>query len=214
MKKILSIFILICTVFMCACTPTKVVIQECEDSVATLTIVSFDGSSESMLGLMNLGHAFIAITNNSSEDVSIGKYTLKPSRCVTIGTWSIAKHFGIWYNVESNYIEYCNKYDGRVSLSKNINAEDINKINNFISTHDKWGILKNCSYFATNIWNEVAKDGEYFKSARTPKSICKTIVNSDDYKINEQFVVSGEIGYYDGDNWVGFKLQGEHYAKI
>ena len=214
MKKICTFFILVLTIFMCSCTPSKVVITPIEDGVATLSIVSFDGSSESVFGLMNLGHAFIAIENNTSEDMMVGKYTLKSGRSVTIGTWSIAEHFGIWYNVENNYIEYCNKYDGRVSLSKEINAGDLDKINKFISTHDSWGVLKNCGYFATNLWNEVAKDGEILKVGKTPTSICKVITNSDNYEKNIKLVVGGEMGYFDGDKYVSFKLEGEHYGKI
>ena len=163
---------------------------------------------------MNLGHAFVVIENNTSENLNIGKYTLKSGRAVTVGTWSIAEHFGIWYNVENNYIKYCNKYDGRVSLSKEINIEDLEKINSFISTHDRWGVFKNCGYFATNLWNEVAKDGEILNVGFTPKSICNVIVNTQNFEKNKVIPVGGEMGYFDGENYVSFKLAGEHYEKI
>lgn len=214
MKKIMSFLIVICTIFVCSCSSQKVSITPIEDSVATMTIVSFDGESESVMGLMNLGHAFIAIENNSEEDILVGKYNLKSGRVVTIGTWSILEHFGVWYNVESNYIEYCDKYNGRVSLSKQINKDDLEKITTFINDNDKWNIFRNCSYFAVNLWNSVAKSGESFNVGRTPSAIAKSIKLSDGYNQNQTFAVSSSMGYFDGSNYVEFKLEGEHYARV
>ena len=214
MRKLATFLILILTLTLFGCKPAGIEITPINDGVAKLSIVSFDGASESVLGLMNLGHAFVVIENNSSEDMIVGKYNLKSGRAVTIGTWSIAEHFGIWYNVENNYIEYCNKYDGRVSLSKEISIDDLNKINTFISTNDRWGVLKNCGYFATNLWNTVAKDGEILNVGYTPKSICSVITNTPNFEKNIVIPVSDEMGYFDSENYISFKLEGEHYEKI
>jgi len=36
----------------------------------------------------------------------------------------------------------------------------------------------------------------------------------DNYEKNIKLVVGGEMGYFDGDRYVSFKLEGEHYGKI
>lgn len=214
MKKVLCFLILVCTIFVCSCSPQKIEITPIEDDVATMTIVSFDGKGESVYGLMNLGHTFIAIENTSSDDMMIGKYILNPGKTVTVAVWSILEHFGVWYNVESNYIEYCNKYNGRVSLSKEINEEDVKKISEFIKSNDNWDPYRNCGYFATKLWNTVAKDKEFINGGTTPSNIAKSIAMSDGYKKNLEIPVSSAMGYFDGTTFVEYKLEGEHYALV
>ena len=122
-----------------------------------------------------------------------------------------------WINIESNYIRNSNKYDGRYSITKGITSEDITTLNEFMSSHDRWGILKNCSYFALSFWNEVASDSEYIppKPIYTPKYIEEEIRKFDEHEYNRPIITDNTCYYFDGDKFQEFHFEGdEQYENI
>lgn len=182
--------------------------------VALLSIFSFDGKKESTLGLMNLGHSFLSLENISSSPIEISNVTIDVGETIAIGTWSIKSHFGVWYNVESNYINDYNKYDGRISVTTGVSYDDIDKITDYIISHDYWTPLTNCSCFALNLWNEVAEDREKLDKPLiyNPTAIAKQLVNFENYEINREINTDNKFYYFDDktpvfhyleDNYVG-----------
>jgi hypothetical protein len=163
MKSILLVLILVTTSVFSACKKTgEYSVKFYDTDIAKLTLFSYSGDYS--YGLMNLGHAFLSIDNKSNENITIYNYTLTVGESITLGSWSISQHFGVWFNIESNYIQYNNKYDNRYSISTGLSYDDINTINDFIINNDKWSIVHNCSYFALNLWNSIAENSEKINS--------------------------------------------------
>lgn len=183
--------------------------------IALLSIFTFDGKKESTLGLMNLGHSFLSLENISDNPIKISNVTVKSGETIAIGTWSIQAHFGVWYNVESNYISEYNKYDGRLSVTTGIDLDDVDKITSYINTHDYWTPLTNCSCFALNLWNEVAEETETLEKPLiySPTQIAQQLVNFENYETNREIVTVKEFNYFDGTTPVYYQLE-ENYEAV
>lgn len=214
MKKILIsillISILCIPLFACSVNSEVKKTTVRSDDIALLTLFTFDGTGESKFGLKNLGHSFLGIENIGDEDITIGKSTLSPLDSLTFGTWSIQAHFGVWYNVESEYIRTCNKYDGRISITTGINSDDLAKINSFINSHDYWTPTNNCSNFALNLWNTIAdKEEELLRPfIYSPSHIANCLKNFENYETNKNINTSIlQMYFYDENTPKYFSLE-------
>lgn len=108
---------------------------------------------------VGLGHAWIYIESNFNGDMPVGCYTLKPYQGVSIGTFFISRSDGpgLYYNVEA----YCaNKYGlkNESSLEMDITKEQLLKVSKRIKQWNYWDLYFNCTFFAAEIWNCVAKE--------------------------------------------------------
>lgn len=169
-----------------------------EDDVALLSIFADNGASESNFFVRNLGHAFLSVENISSSSFMVGDREVKPSETITIGLWSILEHFGVWYNVESNYIKEHNKYNTRVSITIGISLDDLNKVSKIIDKNNKWTPLYNCSKFALEIWNAVALESEIIdaKFITSPSYLVDEIVKFKEHQKNRECNTDQIIRYY------------------
>lgn len=217
--RINSLIIIVLSVMFifCGCSSTPVVRKTTikDTDIAYISLFTFDGKSESTMGLMNLGHSFLSLENVSSEPIKIANVSIDPGKTIAIGTWSIKAHFGVWYNVESNYIKDYNKYDGRLSITTGIGSEDIEKVSDFILSHDYWNPLQNCSYFALNLWNEIAEDGEKLDSMAifSPSAIANQIKTFESYDVNKEIITDSKFHYFDNDTPVYYELE-DNYASV
>lgn len=218
MKKIFAVLVICLSLFAFCCKPNnqnlKTAVFE-EDSIATLSIFSYNGQGESRFGIKNLGHSFLCITNTSENNIVLAGKTIEPNEEIYFGAWSLSVHFGIWFNVESNYIQYYNKYNGRISVDKGINFEDLEKISDFILENDKWTPLDNCSKFAINLWNCVAKDSEklLLNAISTPSKLIEQLKMFETFVVNKPISVCNNCGYFADLSSETFVFQGgEVYA--
>ena len=211
MKKFLSVLLLIlCLSLFTACGEDKDYKATIDSTdVAKLSLFSYDGKSESVWGLANLGHAFLSIENISDSEFYIGQKKVAVGETIAIGTWSILDHFGVWYNVESNYIKEHNKYDGRVSVTIGIDGDDIETLNSEIAKRDKWGVLNNCSRFALSVYNAVANENETIKTPLiyTPSYLTKYIKKFESFEYNKEIITEDTLGYFDNTSYVSFNLE-------
>lgn len=201
-----------CTIFSaCEKTDKEYKININNTDIAYVSLFTYSGEGETSYGLVNLGHSFLSIENISTSDITLYNYTIPAGETITIGTWSLSKHFGIWFNIESNYIVNRNKYDGRYSVTTGVSVEDINKLNDFMSSHDKWGCLKNCSYFAQSFWNEIAEESEFipYKPIFTPKYLEEEIQKFEEHEYNREIITNDTCYYFDGDTFQEFHFEGE-----
>ena len=202
------------TIFIAGCDKSEnnreTIIKDTD--TALLTIFTFDGKKESSFGLMNLGHSFLSLENISSESFKIGNVELSPGETIAIGTWSIKAHFGVWYNVESNYIADYNKYDGRLSITTGVSSEDIDTMSEFIFSHDYWNPLQNCSYFALNLWNEVVEDSEKLSTMfiYSPSGIASQLREFKGIEENKELITAKKFSYFDGDTPVFYELENNY----
>ena len=204
--------IILFTLFGCApdIQNRKTIIKDTD--TALLTIFTFDGKKESSLGLMNLGHSFLSLENISSENIQIANVSVGPGETIAIGTWSIKAHFGVWYNVESNYIADYNKYDGRLSITTGLDSQDIEDMTDFIFAHDYWNPLQNCSYFALNLWNEVVEESEKLDGMLiySPSGIASQLKTFESVEENKELITAKKFSYFNGDEQVFYELENNY----
>lgn len=215
MKKFLTCLILIVMVsmglFVTACSGDERVysadISDTDDII--LSIFTYDGKGESGYGLMNLGHSFLSFENISGESIIVGDRQVSPGETISLGLWSIKAHFGVWYNMESNYIGSCDKYNGRGSVSIGITADEMEKINEFIHSHDIWTPFHNCSNFAINLWNTVASETETLSTPiiYTPSKLMSQLKLFDSFETNREIITEDRFSYYDGENFHYYQLE-------
>ncbi len=148
----------------CAVSDDTVQIASDSDVVARLQIFAWDGSTggssgSSNNGGINLGHAFIVITNVSDHNICAGNLYILPDTGITIGTWSgIDEHQGLWYALEGYYYHYKGDYSGSYSMAVMLTQSWLDKANKVIRDGDSWSITNNCSSFAVKVWNTVCSD--------------------------------------------------------
>ena len=168
------------------------------DDIALLTLFSDNGKEDSFFLARNYGHTFLSITNKSENAFVVGDMEVSPNSTITIGLWSVLEHFGVWYNLESNYIKEHNKYSERVSITIGITKEDISEINDIIKKNNTWTPWYNCSCFALDIWNNVATDSEKITKSMfvSPGYLVKEIKKFDAHEKGRICEANTPIRYY------------------
>ncbi|MBQ7307672.1 MAG: hypothetical protein IJW82_04000 [Clostridia bacterium] len=205
MKKINVLFlfsiILFNILFCFGCNKKRYSITNSQNAVIEITIFSSNGKKESKGILRNHGHSFFAFTNISQDFVKIGNYNLSPNETITLGTWSITSHFGVWYNLESSYIKDYDKYNDRVSVSTQIDSNEVKVVNEFIKNHDTWNPYSNCSYFCINLWNTFANNEEIIKKPLfyNPSYLYNQITSFPTYENNKMVTTKENFGYFENE---------------
>lgn len=154
------------------------------------------GSSSSSSG-SDLGHAFLSFKNTTWQSVRLGGINVAAGAECTIGTWDISDHSGIWYNLESYAINNKGKMPNRVSLSMLVCLDDMEKINQYVDSHDAWSLAGNCSVFARFVWNSVS---DICLSGDTPSALASSIKSQSGYEINRYVPNASPCGYVK-HNW-------------
>ncbi len=131
------------------------------ESVALLRIYSTTGSGSSSSS-SNLGHSWLTITNLSGSTTNIAGLNVADGKSVTASTWDesvslSSEHEGLWLNLDSK-INSMGSNLQNVSIQIPLRQIDLDTVNTNIANNDKWGLLNNCSSFASRIWNSVSAD--------------------------------------------------------
>lgn len=201
MKKIYLLVVLFSLLFITSCSKNtkKALDQYSKDTDIVLTIYSYDGKSESEYMINSLGHAWLSIENNSSEAITINSYELKQNKALYFASWANSANIGICYNLEPHFRNKYDRYDGVVSLSVNIDLDDVKKISSYIENNDKWGFINNCSSFAINCWNEVVAEDIKLDTylIYTPVKLCNNLKEFTEYQVNREMINYDEIFYYE-----------------
>ena len=140
-----------------------------DEIVARVSIVSYLTNS------FSTGHSWLYIENLTDRTLTVGIYELEPGEAVSVGTFRYTRKEGrgIYYNVE----RYCvNKFgaSARYSLSETVTASELNGISRKINSYSgKWTPVKNCAYFAANVWNSISKI--HLVSGSTPSCLRTSI---------------------------------------
>ena len=193
MKRLVYLFILVLSVFtITSCSNKKRSINPKTDSDdVMITIYSDNGASDSRFLIKSFGHSFIAIKNLGDNEIYIKDYKIEKDDELTFGAWGIDDHFGIWYDLEAQYQQKAKRYKGIVSVSSYINSSKLDKVNEFIETHDTWTFNHNCTYLAISIWNMCVEENETFKlkNLNSPSRLHKLIKKFDCYEKNRMMIM-------------------------
>jgi len=202
MKKGLLIIMVLFVFLLSGCKDKQQMSLEkySKDTDIVFTIYSYDGKSESQYMINSLGHAWLSVENNTGDSIMIGDYELLSNRSLYFGSWANSANVGICYNLETHFRNKYDRYDGVISLSINIDLEDVEKISNFILNNDKWGFINNCSSFSIHCWNQIVNEEIHLDTYAiyTPTKLCNNLMQYKEYKVNKEMINYDEIFYYDG----------------
>lgn len=120
---------------------------------ALLTIVSDSGESESRYGMPCYGHTFLVLENTGESVLDFCGREIAPGENLTFGWWAISSHAGVWFGIESNYIDAYGRYPDRVALSREIDGEGLSRLEDYILTHDLYTPVENCAVRAVAAFN-------------------------------------------------------------
>ena len=199
----ISIALLFVSFFYCG---QKIHADAANNTILFSIYATDSGSSSSTGGSFLGGHAWLVIENNTSYSYSFYNTTIHSGETISIGTWgnrkdptTNKKHNGAWLNLES----YCNMWKNCNSLTTTITSSDLSEISQKCISMNEWGILKNCSYFASVIWNDIVASDLQVTAYRYPyflPSILKgSIKGKDGYQTNRQFDYNDYTGYCTND---------------
>lgn len=165
--------------------------------VARISIFAVDAESTANYGLLYLGHSFLAFENVSDDDLQVGSIRLAPGEMCSVGSWGMNAHFGLWYNVESNYIDNAQLYAGRVSLTKNVSAEGMATVNARLAALDTWTPFTNCARIAMDTFDAAGGDTLKLRGLVTPTRLKNEIRRWTNAETNRPIVNYGAAGFCD-----------------
>ena len=165
------------------------------EAAAVVSVYGYDSESEQTYGLMYLGHAFLSVENVSADSLTVGPLTLQPGEACTLGSWGMNAHFGIWYNIESHYINNAGMYDGRVSVSKSITVDGLAAFNALIAKRDNWSPIKNCAHLAVELYDEAGGDKLGLSGIVTPTKLKNEIRRWTHHEVNRPIQNHGQAGF-------------------
>lgn len=147
-------------------------------ATANLTIISDTGESEASHGVPSYGHTFLVIENTSGEVLDFCGRQLMPNENLTFGWWAVSAHSGIWFGLESNYIDSFGRYRGRVALTREIDADGIARLEDYLLTHDLYTPLENCAVRAVAAFNTAIPETRQLRCGyfTTPAMVYKAIL--------------------------------------
>ena len=149
--------------------------------IIKLTVCADDCEYERKNMLLSFGHAFLVAENLTDEYVDIYGYELAPNDAVTFSWWAVDKHMGIWFNIESAYINLENRYRELSCVSIYIDREDLKVLNEHLKENDAYTPLSNCAKQVLRCWNSIADPNERLKeySIMTPEKLINEIEKFD-----------------------------------
>lgn len=179
-----------------------------EPGAAILTIYAWDGAGKQIPGLVNLGHAFISVRNQTDTPLSMGDYLLQAGEEATVGTWVMSAHAGLWYNLETEYVRQ-GWYTGRISLSMEISQSGMDSLSELLKQSDSWTPLTNCSAFAASVWNSAAIDENKLSASglMTPARLASSLKEFYDWEQDRPLSQNPKIGYIKNGSLLIFKSE-------
>ncbi len=178
-----------------------------EEGVIKLSVYALygGGDSSSSSGGDGLGHAWIVVENGTGNIYDFYNTLMIGGETFSIGTWGdrVDHDTGkavkkAWLNLES-YFQMVG--ESTVSLTIEITEKQLETVSKKCIELNNWGLVNNCSYFASHVWNEVAPEGmkvnSYFFPANFPKTLKASIQKISGYQTNRKIDKNSFIGYCD-----------------
>ena len=152
----------------------------------------------------DLGHAWLVIENGTDEPYNFYNAVIFPGETFSIGTWGNRKdpdtnetYHGAWLNLEAYY----QSYDNTASLTITITPSQLATVSKKCISMNRWDALKNCSYFASEIWNTVAPRNMKVSAhvfavpGSFPHLLKSSIMSVSGYQTNRGFEYNDYTGY-------------------
>jgi hypothetical protein len=189
------------------------------DYVAMLTIYADNSSNSSSMwnGSSTSGHSFLLVENLTDNPIFAGKMSVPAYGAVTMGTWLSLLHMGLWYNLESYFVNVANEYVNRVSLSYPLTQGQLDSMNDKIINDkncDHWSIGRNCSSFSKNVWNHVVPMHLSSGSPNTPSHLKNYMLSNypNQCVVGRPFTHNSNYGNYEHKKFVFFPCSPSLFA--
>ncbi len=133
------------------------------------------------------GHSWIYIKNLSGKDLDILGYTISPNEGISFGTTGSPKmsSTGIWVNLEG----YNHYYRENLSITSDFYEEDLEYLEVYLSEHNKWTLLYNCTTFASGIWNNSLAGQENPVYSITPLNLHNKMSKMANVEVNREYII-------------------------
>lgn len=213
-KSLVAILLSICLALPlvgCGAVGGRTVHNPDDDVIARLSVFATDERGHVAPALAAAGHAYVCIENLSGVDMILGKgYVLPADNAVTIASWEMDAHSGIWYNIEPTY-KARGWYDERKSVTRDVDEASLKRINAFLTNDDNdyWTLFHNCVHFAVGLWNEAARgsgDDIDISGKLTPADLIAKMKEFDEFEVARPYESDLPTGYFAGNAFKEFKL--------
>ena len=87
-----------------------------------------------------------------------------------------------------------------MSIEEKVTEEKLEKINSYIKGHDSWSTFKNCSTFATGLWNSFSSTQLSCGWINTPANLMNSI-KKHNYSTNRYIALNTSVGYFSGETF-------------
>lgn len=183
-KRVLVFFFCACLLFSFVTPVLAVEVVPQSDFRIVIRVFSIDGGFSSVL-TQNFGHAFVMVSNDTADSITVGHMTVSSGESITVGTFgNCSTHKGIWYNIEAH-----NQPTGSVSVEYELTSQQqLNTLNRTINANDAHSdITNNCAHFAAKVWNSVTPSSMNI-SGGSPSALCESIEELSSYDTNHRIV--------------------------
>lgn len=180
------------------------------DSIAILTLYSYNGDSESKHFIRSYGHAFVSIENISDMALELMHGVKVASHeTITFSWWATDRHMGIWFNIEPNYIKLFGKYTGRISISRYIDMAHLDAIQEYLARNDRYTPISNCAKNCSALWDLCEDKGDrvFTKRFQTPKKLYDRIRKLHGFEFDRPVNDQGEIFFVSREKTNLFEME-------
>ena len=179
-----------------------------EDDIIKLTVCSDDCTEECKNGLHSFGHSFLTAENLTDSSVMLYDYKMKPHETVTFSWWAVDKHMGVWFNIESCYINLTTRYNNLRTVSMYIDANEVETLSHFLENNDYYTPLSNCSKQVIRCWNTIADSDEMLCESKimTPAKLISEITRFSSWT-SLDIGLNTNICYFDNGKAISFTME-------
>ena len=195
MKSMLTLMVAVCLLLVFA-TPVMAA-EETRGSYVEAARVTLYSAA---------GHSFVSFENLTNSSLTIGVYTVQGGESITIGTWSAryGRQFGgVWYNLESHLVSNGSHFGNTLaSITVGFQLDELDalveRMTDFILTHDTHNSNYLCSKFALGLWNAALDGNLSITDPNSPTCLMERIQQMNGHQVGYGYVPilgSSKVGY-------------------
>lgn len=154
LKRLVAIVLAVVIMTSAFIIPTSAASEEKSDSEKIVRM--YIGHRPRHLNLS--GHTWLYFENLTDEDITVGLYTVKPGKGVSVGSYGydLEDGRGVYYNVEA-YRYNAAKVNDYLCLSTELTQKQLERVSEKIVISGTWFYMLNCTFFAITTWDVISK---------------------------------------------------------
>ena len=156
LKKLMAIILAVAIMLSVFLIPTSAAPEEKSASDSEKIVRMYIGHRPRHLNLS--GHTWLYFENLTDRDITVGLYTVKPGKGVSVGSYGydLEDGRGVYYNVEA-YRYNAAKVNDYLYLSTELTQKQLERVSEKIIVSGTWFYMLNCTFFAITTWDVISK---------------------------------------------------------